>query len=416
VAIAIMMIGSIDRYVFRTILSAFVLILSSLTAVIWITHILRRIDIITNQGQTILAFLGITGRLVPILMLVIAPIAIVIAVCYALNKLNGDSELVVMNAAGMSPRRVYRPVLGACLLVAALVALVSAYFAPLMQRQMNEEIAKVRTDVVANLVRPGAFTSVERGLIFHIRDRMSESQFRGIFIDDNRNAEEHTTVIAEYGQIVQRPEGTFLVMRDGNIERRRPKEHDPTIVVFERYAFDLTRLAPTPQSSIGLHEMYIWELLFPKPDNPALRNSEGQFRVELHERLLAPIYPLAFGVIAFAVLGFPRTTRQSRAVSLVAVIAGVAGLRLGGFAVMATAANFPPAMIGLYAALAATFILGGVVIWRGRPLDLDEKMQLATKSLAPLIRFEHFAAASRMLLPIHGLLRRFGGSVASGER
>jgi lipopolysaccharide export system permease protein len=411
-----MPMGSIDRYVFRTILSAFVLILLSLTAVIWITQILRRIDIITNQGQTTLAFLGITGRLVPILMLVIAPIAIVIAVCYALNKLNGDSELVVISSAGMAPRRVYRPVLGACLLVAAFVAFISAYFAPLMQRQMNNEVAKVRTDVVANLVRPGAFTSVERGLIFHIRDRIGETQFRGIFIDDNRNSEEHTTIVSEYGQIVQRPEGAFLVMREGNIERRRAKENDPTIVVFDQYAFDLSRIAQTPQSVIGLHEMYIWELLFPAPDNAALRSSEGQFRVELHERLLAPIYPLAFGVIAFAVLGFPRTTRQSRAMSVVAVIAGVAALRLGGFAVMAMAVNHPPVIIGLYAALAATLVLGGILIWRGRAIDLDEKMQLATKSLASLIRLEQFAAASRMLLPFHGLLRRFGGSAASGER
>jgi lipopolysaccharide export system permease protein len=405
-----MPMGSIDRYVFRTILSAFVLILLSLTAVIWTTQILQRIDIITNQGQTTLAFLGITGRLVPILMLVIAPIAIVIAVCYALNKLNGDSELVVMNSAGMAPRRIYRPVLGACLLVGAFVAFISAYFAPLMQRQMNKEVAKIRTDVVANLVRPGAFTSVERGLIFHIRDRIGEAQFRGIFIDDNRNSEEHTTIVAEYGQILQRPEGTFLVMRDGNIERRRPKERDPTIVVFQQYAFDLSRLAQTPQSVIGLREMYVWELLFPAPDNAALRTSGGQFRVELHERLLAPIYPLAFGVIAFSVLGFPRTTRQSRAMSLVAVIVGVAALRLGGFAVMAMAVNHPPVIIGLYAALATTLVLGGILIWRGRPLDLDENMQLVTKSLAPLV--EHFAAA--MLLPFHGLRRRFGG--APGQR
>jgi lipopolysaccharide export system permease protein len=410
-----MPMGSIDRYVFRTILSAFVLILLSLTAVIWTTQILQRIDIITNQGQTTLAFLGITGRLVPILMLVIAPIAIVIAVCYALNKLNGDSELVVMNSAGMAPRRIYRPVLGACLLVGAFVAFISAYFAPLMQRQMNNEVAKIRTDVVANLVRPGAFTSVERGLIFHIRDRIGETQFRGIFIDDNRNSEEHTTIVAEYGQIVQRPEGTFLVMRDGNIERRRPKERDPTIVVFQQYAFDLSRLAQTPQSVIGLREMYVWELLFPAPDNAALRTSAGQFRVELHERLLAPIYPLAFGVIAFSVLGFPRTTRQSRAMSLVAVIVGVAALRLGGFAVMAMAVNHPPVIIALYAALAATLVLGGILIWRGRALDLDENMQIVTKSLTPLFRLEHFAAAIRMLLPFHGLRRRFGGSAASGK-
>ena len=59
-----MAIGSIDRYVFRTIFGAFVLVLLNLTAVIWITQILKQIDIITNQGQTILVFLRITGLFV----------------------------------------------------------------------------------------------------------------------------------------------------------------------------------------------------------------------------------------------------------------------------------------------------------------------------------------------------------------
>jgi lipopolysaccharide export system permease protein len=411
-----MTMGSIDRYIFRTIFGAFVLILFNLTAVIWITQILKQIDIITNQGQTILVFLRITGLLVPILMLVIAPIAIMIAVCYALIKLNGDSELVVMNAAGISPRRVYRPVLAACVFVAVFVGFISAYLAPLLQRTMNEEIARVRTDVVSNIVRPGAFTPVERGLIFHIRDRISENQFRGIFIDDSRNHAERATIVAEYGQIVQRKEGTFLVMRDGNVERRRPKERDPTIVVFDQYAFDLTRLAPAPEVQIGLREKYFWELLFPKADDNALKNSPGQFRVELHERIIAPLYPLAFGVIAFAVLGFPRTTRQSRAVSLVAVIAAVAALRLGGFAAMVVAVNFPPALIGLYAAIVATLGYGGYLIWRGKPLELDEKVNFGAKALGALVRLEHFTAGNRLLLPIHGLLRRFGISTASGDR
>ena len=285
-----------------------------------------------------------------------------------------------------------------------------------MQRQMNNEVAKIRTDVVANLVRPGAFTSVERGLIFHIRDRIGETQFRGIFIDDNRNSEEHTTVVAEYGQIVQRPEGAFLVMRDGNIERRRPKERDPTIVRFEQYAFDLTRLAQTPQSVIGLHEMYIWELLFPAPDNAGA--ADLRRAVPRRAARAAARADLSPGIRGDRVhrAGLSAHDATEPAVSVVAVIVGVAALRLGGFAVMVMAVTHPLVVFALYAALAATLLLGGIVIWRGRPLDLDENMKVVTKSLLPLVRLEHLAAASRMLLPFHGLLRRFGGSAASGKR
>jgi len=402
--------ASIDRYIFRTIFGGFLLILINLTAVIWITQILRQVDLITNQGQTILVFLRITGLLVPILMLVIAPIAIVIAVCYALLKLNGDSELVVMNAAGISPRRAFVPVLASCIMVAIFVAYISAFLAPWLQRKMAVEIAKVRTDVVSNIVRPGAFTSVDRGLIFHIRERRGENQFQGVFIDDTRTPEERVTIVAEYGQIVQRGDSAFLIMRDGNVQRRRAKERDPAIVVFDQYAFDLTRLAPAPQVKVGLREKYLWELAFPAADDPELKLSPPQFRVELHERLFAPLYPLAFGVIAFAILGFPRTTRQSRAVSMFAVIAAVSVLRLGGFAGTAIAVTTPGMLAVVYAMIAAAIGIGGFVIWRGIPIDLDEKLDFGVMARTGVVRLDRIAGRLNIRLPTRDILRRLDNS------
>jgi lipopolysaccharide export system permease protein len=398
--------GSIDRYIFRTVFGAFLLILLNLTAVIWITQILRQVDLITSQGQTILTFLRITSLLIPILMLVIAPIACVIAICYALIKLNGDSELVVMNASGIPPRRLFRPVLLACLVVALFVGYIAADLAPRLQRMMNREVARVRTDVVSNIVRPGTFTTVERGLIFHIRERQSDNQFRGVFIDDTRDPEERSTIIAEYGQIVQRGEESFLVMRDGNVQRRKPKERDPTIVRFDQYAFDLSHLTPTPQLIIGLHEKYLLDLAFPAADDPILKAFPRQFRVELHERLLAPLYPLAFGMIAFSVLGFPRTTRQSRAISLFAVIAAVAGLRLAGFAGTATAAKFPPSLFFIYGLIAILLASGGALVWRGIALDLDEKINVRESTQKALIGIERLAKRFNIRLPTRDLLTR----------
>src|SRR5215467_13764423 len=97
--------GSIGWYIFRTTLGAFVLIVVSLTAVIWLATALRDLDLMTSQGQTILVFVGITSLIIPQLILVISPIALVIAASHVLNKLANDSELIVMNAAGMSPWR-----------------------------------------------------------------------------------------------------------------------------------------------------------------------------------------------------------------------------------------------------------------------------------------------------------------------
>src|SRR6195952_3865704 len=109
---------SIDRNIFRTTLASYALLLVSLTGVIWITQALRGIDLMTSQGQTILTFLGVTSLAIPVLVLVIAPIALMIAVSHTLTKLATDSEIIVMNAAGLSPLRLFRPFLVATAVVA----------------------------------------------------------------------------------------------------------------------------------------------------------------------------------------------------------------------------------------------------------------------------------------------------------
>jgi lipopolysaccharide export system permease protein len=83
--------GSIGWYIFRTTLGAFLLIVISLTAVIWLATALRDLDLMTSQGQTLLVFIGITSLVIPQLVLIIAPIALMIAAAHVLNKLANDS-------------------------------------------------------------------------------------------------------------------------------------------------------------------------------------------------------------------------------------------------------------------------------------------------------------------------------------
>ena len=70
-------------------------------------------------------------------MLVIAPIALVIAVAHVLNKLATNSEIIVMNAAGMSPWRLFRPLLTASVVVATFVVFVGAYLSPKCLRELR---------------------------------------------------------------------------------------------------------------------------------------------------------------------------------------------------------------------------------------------------------------------------------------
>lgn len=358
--------GSISNYIFRTTFGAFLLVLISLTALIWVTQALRDIDLMTSQGQTILVFVGITGLIVPLLVLVIAPIALLIATAHTLNKLSNDSEIIVMNAAGMSPWRLFRAFMSVAIVVSILVMAISAYFAPKGLRMLRDWLTEVRANVVSTIVQPGRFTPIQNGVTIHIRERQRNGLLVGIFLDDQRNLNERITVMSESGELLDNDNGTYLILHKGQIQRQEAGKPEPAIVVFDRYAFDLAQFSSGTQAvKYSIRERYLWQLAFPDPKDQFYIEQPGQFRAELHDRLAAPLYPLAFVVIAFAYLGSPRTNRQSRALSMVGAISGVALLRLIGFASTVFGTNAPWMLSLQYVAFAIAFGGGLFVIHRG---------------------------------------------------
>src|SRR5689334_24676342 len=144
--------GSIDRYIFRTTLASFAVVLVSLTGVIWITQALRGIDLMTSQGQTIMTFLGITSLVIPALVLVISPIALMISISHTLNKLATDSEIIVMNAAGYSPLRLFLPFFYATCVVSLLVSFIAAYLAHDGLRGITQWEAEITADLLTKLL------------------------------------------------------------------------------------------------------------------------------------------------------------------------------------------------------------------------------------------------------------------------
>ena len=362
--------GSISRYIFRTTFGAFLVVLVSLTAVIWVTQALHDFDLVTSQGQTILVFMGITGLIIPLLVLVIAPIALLIAVAHVLNKLSTDSEIIVMNAAGMSPWVLFRAFMTVAVVVALMVAAISAYFAPKGLRMLRDWITEVRANVVSSVVKPGRFTALESGVTIHIRQRRANGELAGILLDDRRNPKERLTVLAENGELLDNDKGTFLILQKGIVQRHAADQRDPAMVVFDRYAFDLSQFSGGAQAvKYSIRERYLWQLLWPDPKDSFYLKEPGQFRAELHDRLMAPLYPIAFVIIAFAYLGAPRTTRQSRSMSMLGAIGGVALLRLIGFASTVFGATVPWMLSLQYGATAAAAAFGIWVIRSGLVLE-----------------------------------------------
>jgi lipopolysaccharide export system permease protein len=349
---------------------AFLITLVTLTVVIWFTQAMRDFDLITSERQTLFVFMGITGMIVPLLVMIIAPIALMVSAGHVLNRLSSDSEIIVMNAAGVSPWRLLRPFLAAAFLVSLLVAVIAAYISPRALRELRDWSSQVRADILTNIVQPGRFTSIGGDLTFDIADRRPNGLLLGIFVDDRRDPNEQATYLAEQGEIVKNAQGTFLVLEHGSIQRLQAGHIDPRILSFDRYPFDLSKFTSGPQNGMyTVREKYIWELIWPQADDTLYASQPDQYRSELYDRLATPLYPLAFAILTFMFLGPPQTTRQSRTLALAGLIGSALALRLVGFVSVIVGVRFPSVLAVQFIAIAGAIIVGLVQISRGKTIE-----------------------------------------------
>jgi len=382
--------GRLDRYILTTCAGAFFAALSTLTGMVWLTQILARFDLVTSQGQTIWIFFTITSLALPTLILLTMPIALFLAVTYTLNKLNGDSELIVMSAAGLSPWQTFKPLLLFSLAVAAMSAIISIDIGPLSLRVLRYQMSAVTADIVNNVAQPGRFAAIDKGLTFHVRERGANGLLRGIFVNDSRDASAVTTYVADRGRIVSSDTGIFLVLEQGTMHRSATQIRNASMVEFERYAFDLSQLTgskSTDQSRAS--DKTFAELLAEQSDDTKSKLDAARIRVELHKRLSTPLYPLAAFVIPFAFLGLPRTTRQNRGSSIagagiIFMAVEIAGFGTWGFVQRSELAWPLPYLVPLSGIIPGLLAVAGII-----ELSIPTSLQkFVDAAIARIQRFE----------------------------
>ena len=327
--------GIFERYVFRQAGSALLIILLSLSSIVWVALALRQLNVVTSQGQDVWMLVKMTTLALPNLMAIIAPFSLLIASIHTLNRLNGDSELIVLTASGATVWRAAKPLLALALLVALGVAFVNHVGMPWSLKKLRDYVVMVRANILTQVIQPGAFSSPEEGLTFHIRERAQNGELLGLIVHDTRNAALNQSYLAERSAILQRGESNFIIMHKGHIVRRTDKDEPSQIIAFEQYAVDLDQFEKKMDDEtedLKPRERYLGELMYPEPTSSSYRNAPGKFRAELHERFANPLYPIAFVFIALAAVGQAHSTRQNRVQQVAIAFVLAAGLRLGGLA------------------------------------------------------------------------------------
>jgi lipopolysaccharide export system permease protein len=267
-------------------------------------------------------------------MALIAPNAMLMAALYTLDRMNGDSELIVMTASGAPVWRIGAPLLALASLVSIAILLANLFLTPASMRALRSFVTQVRADLISQVLQPGRFSSPEAGLTFHIRDRSLNGDLLGLLVHDERDNKQVMSYLAERGRIITNDEGSYLVMFEGYVHRYDGQEADKNvqIVAFDQNMLDISKFSPKDNLGKDLRprEKYISDLINPDMNDKATKRNYGQIRSELHDRLTTPLYPLVFAFVAIALLGHARTTRESRWAQILLAFAIALGLRVAG--------------------------------------------------------------------------------------
>ncbi|HET7409537.1 MAG TPA: LPS export ABC transporter permease LptF [Paracoccaceae bacterium] len=362
----------LDSYIFRQILGPFLFFVLVFTGVIWLTQSLRVVETVVNNGQSALVFLEFAALLLPTVLSIVLPISLFAAVLYTINRLFGDSEIVVMMAAGLSGTAILRAVTAFGLAVMLVVYLLTLWLMPLAQREMRARIADIRGDVAAAFMREGAFLTPVDGVTVYLRETGPSGELLGVFVQDERDPEREVTYSARRAILVRDGAGTRLLMFEGMVQSMGgPGATDLSVLRFDQLAYDLTSLSEAgAERARKPSEMFVPELLTITADEAAAR-SLGEFRAEAHEALSAPLYTLTLPLLAVAFVIGAGFRRQGFAGRIVLAAGAGLGIRVAGLAAKSVVTGaaplwplmYVPPLLGI---LVGLWILSGLRLPRRR--------------------------------------------------
>lgn len=317
-----------QRYIATQLGLVTLIVALSLTSIVWLMQALRFVDYIVNRGVSVWTFLHLTALLLPQLLVMIVPVAVLVATLFVYARLMQDSEMVVMLSAGLSPRQLARPLLmvGGSLVI--LAYFFSIILLPSSFGQFKDLQTFLRDNFTALLLQEEVFNSPVEGLTVYVHERTDQGLLKGILVHDSRAKGQPITMMARQATMIQTPSGPRFILEDGN--RQEMRNGRLSLLHFERYPMDIafytdkTEARPRKPDEMGMAELL-------RSDGVS-KEDRAKRMAEFNNRLTWPLLSLAQGLLALGLLMRGEFNRrgQSRRITLAATF-GILPLPLGIF-------------------------------------------------------------------------------------
>ncbi|WP_273759500.1 LPS export ABC transporter permease LptF [Bartonella sp. ML70XJBT.G] len=302
----------IEFYILKRVLILFSAVMIAAISISWTVQILARINFLTTSRQTLLTVLQFSFSLVPSVIFLVIPFALLIAITSTLSTMNQDSELAIISASGFPKSTVWKPILLLAIVASCVSFSIANFVVPQARLNMRQMLASAHVDLINLFISEGSFQKLANNLYIEIGERNSNGTLERLFIADQRDPKTDLFYYATDASIVSHKSGSFLILHNGEIERINHQNDSVSIVQFSSYVFSLSEFIPNDKTpTLYPKDRPLSYLLSPDPKDPYYQRKPLQYKAEFHRRLTEWLYPIVFSLIALAAAGNTGSYRQA---------------------------------------------------------------------------------------------------------
>ena len=324
----ILNVQKLDLYIFRQLSIIFLFFLFVFTLIFWINRAINLFDQLISDGHSSSIILQFVLLNLPSTTTLVFPLACFAAVIFVTNRLKNDSELTVLESAGLSPWRMNKPYFIFGLINMIILAFFTTFIVPNTAKIIDEIQIEFDSSVSARLLKDGKFIHPFKGVTFYIKEIKSDGTLVNVFLHDKRNKNEFITYTATRAFLAKDDNKTVLYMENGLIQTIGTLNKELSTTEFKSIAIDLSdAINQRENNTTHLSQVSTW-LLIKDRQQVAIETkaSKELIGLELHNRLHRPIFCFVAAILGFSTLlmgnyskfGFGR--QITLAVSIIVVI------------------------------------------------------------------------------------------------
>ena len=215
----------LSRYVLRQHIAPFTFALTALTLLMLLDQLAKQFHKLVGKGLGPKVIAEVFFYSIPFILAVIVPMAVLVSVLYAFNRLAADNEIAAMKASGVSLARIAAPVVVAATLVAAGLV----WFNDTVLPEANHHLASLRVSITR---KQPTFALQERRVNEVIPRRLfiqaahidnATSRLENVTIWDERDIDRSRTIYADSGRMSFNEKQTdlYLELFDGKVQETR---------------------------------------------------------------------------------------------------------------------------------------------------------------------------------------------------